>query len=319
MASIAKSQDLQDDLLPEAYQGPRQVFLDHCDDFNQLYPQEVPVSATTLSRLPYPQHWLSSVADEADRKALFDASSNPVKARMLSTTLPYAGGWLLTPPLRALNFVIDSRTFIALVKCRMGIPLAKVARKCPSCTSGTLDIFGNHAASCPSGLTRRHNRVRDALHTLAQQAGMHAEKEKPYLLKDDPTLRPADVYITQWHLDRPICLDVSIVNPVAPSNVVRAATHLAATAQASEQTKLIMYGTKCADNQLEFCPLVMESFGGFGPLAIPIFKKISKAMSTRREEDESDAMNTLCNRLSFVCQKSLGVTLTSCYPIFLSD
>ena len=321
LASISKSLTLQDSLLPPALRGPRKIFLRYCDEFNASYPQDVPVSATTLSELQKPMHWLCSLVDVANHKVLFDSSDDPVKARMLSTSLPFAGGWLLTPPLRCLNFDIQSRTFIMLMKYRMGIPLAAVETKCSFCRNGVLDVYGNHAASCPGklGLSWRHNRVRNKVAKLASEAGMQAEIEKNHLLPLHPTLRPADIFISHWLLDRGICLDVSIVNPICPTSVSGASKTPASAAIRAEKLKLSTYALLCSAANLDFCPLVMETFGGFGPLSIPILKRISKALSIKRDETESAALNTLCNNLSFVCQRSLGETLMSRYPILLLD
>jgi hypothetical protein len=227
---------------------------------------------------------------------------------------------LLTPPLRALGFQIDSRTFIMLVKYRMGLPLAAAVAPCTYST-GTLDIYGIHAASCSGkfGLSYRHNRVRDCIKAQARRAGMRATDEEPRLLTNDPTLRPADVYIAEWHLSRGMCLDVSIVNPLTDTAVVAASTTPASAAAHAEKHKMARYHKLCADSGHEFSPVVMETYGGFGELARPILKRISKALSTCTDQDESDALNTLCNNISFACQKALGEALTSRYPLFLCD
>ena len=192
--------------------------------------------------------------------------------------------------------------------------------KCGFC-SKTLDIFGNHAASCTGkkGISWRHNRVRDCIGELSIKAGFKVEIEKPYLLPLNDTLRPGDIYIEQWKPDRGICLDVSIVNPIASSNIRNASRLSAHAAKEMEKTKNDKYLNLCNSADLEFSPLVMETFGGFGPAAIPILKRIGKALSNRTDQDESISMNNLCNQISFVCQKSLGETLRSRYPTYLTD
>ena len=67
-----------------------------------------------------------------------------------------------------------------------------------------------------------------------------------------------------------------------------------------EKTKNDKYLNLCNSADLEFSPLVMETFGGFGPAAIPILKRIGKALSNRTDQDESISMKNLCNQISFV-------------------
>jgi hypothetical protein len=319
LASVSKTFDLQKLLYPRII--PRSDFSSNLSSFNRMYPRPVPLSVSLLKDTAKPQQWMSAMVDSRALEILKMDSTPQSKARLLSASMPYAGGWLTTLPLSCLAHRIESRSFRMLVRYRLGIPLASGESNCPSCPNAVLDVFGIHAASCGGtmGRTMRHNRIRDELCAIARQAGESAQTETQYLIPTDAGLKPADVFIEAWNYNKPICLDVSVVNPLANSIVTNASITQGSAAKKGEEAKYVKYQKLCADVGLDFCPVVMETYGGFGDRALPILKKLGKKLADRSDLEEDVATNRVGNNLSFVCQKALSATFMRRYPTLLLE
>ncbi len=273
------------------------------------------------------QQWLGRHAEQLASDALLtDLAPTPqAQARLRSASLPFGGGWLLAPPSTALDQRLPGRVFRLLLRFRLGMPLSPVAlARCPCCQRaqrGTpvLDCYGTHAAMCHSGVgnSRRHNRVRDELCALLRKGDFTAEKEAPNLLMDDAGLRPADILVQRWERGLAACIDVSIVNPLAATYVARAAATAGHAAQLGEDKKRAKYGAHCAAARppLILLPFVMETLGGVGKIAEGVLERIGDAISRSEGSAKAQALNFVGNRISFVCQRSLGMALAERYPL----
>ena len=250
---------------------------------------------------------------QAEFDVLMAAGDERTHARLRSLCMPHAGGWVSAPPIWGFGYRLTSPEFTSLMRYRLGLPLALRITRCTWCTgpSATLDLFGDHAASCQGkvGRTARHHRVRDALFKLAGQAGFSVEREPSHLIPTHPELRPADVLIHDWHADQSLCVDVAVANPLAASAISAASRKTGAAAASLEAVKGHKYTALCTANNLAFAPFVLETFGGMGPQARPILRRIAKALSTRSDLTEDQAINRVGNALSFACQRALARTL----------
>jgi hypothetical protein len=64
-----------------------------------------------------------------------------------------------------------------------------------------------------------------------------------------------------------------------------------------------------------FLPVVMETYGGLGPKAMVVVRRLGKALAQASAEnrDEGRAINTLGTKLAFVCQQGLARSLHARY------
>ncbi len=124
-------------------------------------------------------------------------------------------------------------------------------------------------------------------------------------------LRPADVLIHGWAGEQAVCLDVSVVNPLTPS-----ALRLwpGSAVREAEARKIRQSDALCKQNGLLFIPVVMETYGGFGPEAMVMIRRLGKALATAAADGREDqAINNLGTKLSFVCQQGLARSLHARY------
>jgi hypothetical protein len=316
LASVSQSKTLQLAILPASIRDQRSEFYPSFATFCLTYPQPTPLSLALLGSNAKPQQWLSAMVDVAKCKALMDKGDPRTQARLRSLSLPHAGGWVISPPIPSLGFRFPSRTFRLLLRYRLGLPLARTAERCPLCTDGAmLDVYGDHAASCNRklGLKYRHNRIRDTFNALASAAGFTTVLEARHLLAGRPDLFPADILLQDWTGETSVCIDISVVNPLAVTSVRQAARSDGSTARQAEAVKVVKYGALCTANALEFIPVVLETFGGFGPRALPVLRRIGDALSDASDLDAATATARFATRLTMSCQQALGRTLVARY------
>jgi hypothetical protein len=331
LGSIAQTSATQRLLLPAAT-PLRSDYLPAWEAFCTAYPQPTPLTSSLLEGHAKPQQWCSGLVDAALRLRLLasgdrtqdsqqDHAADRIRARLLSASLPYSGAWLSAFPIRHLDFTLPSRMFRMLLRYRLGIPLASSPSLCGHCNGQTLDIYGDHAAQCPGvfGNTARHNLVRDALFVLLKKANFAARTEVLRLFPGDPGKRPADVLVDYWTGSRSVCLDVAISNPLSLSAIKYAAKRPGYAAHHTASKKQSKYAAACRVNNLAFVPFVLETFGGFGPSAVAVVKRIAAALSDASDMTLAVATHRVATRLSFVCQRGLARTLASRYPTLLLD
>ena len=68
-------------------------------------------------------------------------------ARLNSLTLPYAGSWLLTPPIAVLGLHLRPTEFTLAARYRLGINVYDSDGPCPACQQFS-DAKGDHALCC---------------------------------------------------------------------------------------------------------------------------------------------------------------------------
>ena len=161
-------------------------------------------------------HLKSQLVDERER------------ARLESLGLPYAGAWLVAPPIRALGLHLQPEEFVMATKLRLGIAMFSSDSPCPACQRPS-DVQGDHALCCSHWGERitRHNLLRDHLHDLAASACLSPVKEGRHLLPG-ANRRPADILIHSWDGGCDAALDVTVVHPLQTEFVSGAALTLQA-------------------------------------------------------------------------------------------
>eukprot|EP00731_Ephydatia_muelleri_P002044 Em0001g2044a len=129
------------------------------DCFNSLVsPADVTSTDELLTSLKN-QKELSSRIEHSQFQALFESSSLPNRARLLSVASPHAALWLSVVPSPGLNLHLESAEFQTAIKWWLGIDLFS-GDKCPCCLTLSLDPLGHHALTCRHNgdVVSRHNR-----------------------------------------------------------------------------------------------------------------------------------------------------------------
>jgi hypothetical protein len=120
--------------------------------------------------------------------------------------------------------------------------------------------------------------------------------------------RPADVYISQFE-DRETCLDVSVVHPCTPASVSRAAHERGFAATSMEASKRAHYSSRCAANNLQFLPIVMESYGGFGPSAVTALCRLARCHANFTGELYASCKKRLFQSMAIASQRAIALAL----------
>ena len=120
---------------------------------------------------------------------------------------------------------------------------------CPRCMSHSLDHFGHHALSCKKGsdVVSNHNRIRDTV----------------WVMK----LNKCVLLIPNWELGKPAAFDLCVISPLNSETLQVACVILSSAAMQAEERKHHSKDAKCGELGWVCIPLVVESFGSWGPEA----------------------------------------------------
>jgi len=153
--------------------------------------------------------------------------------------------------------------------------------KCPL----SLDPKGVHALTCKAtgDRIRKHNSIVDFVYQQAISAAKNPIKEKLYILGQDNSKRPADIFIPNFMNDKTVCLDVGITTPMAPSHIPKASAKQLAAAEDYAESKSKKNGVPCLAQGLLYIPVCGESTGGWTPKAHDVFTYLIKSIAHRSE------------------------------------
>ena len=150
--------------------------------------------------------------------------------------------------------------------------------------SHSLDQFGHHALSCKNGpdVVSRHNRVRDTLFEFCQRACLGAQLEAGSSLGHEARqTRPADVLIPNWELGKPAAIDLCVTSPLNSNTLQVACVTPNSAAMQAEQRKHHSNDAKCEELGWVCIPLVVESYGSWGPEAQRCLSRLAGRLATQ--------------------------------------
>ena len=134
-----------------------------------------------------------------------------------------------------------------------------------------MDILGDHALCCKSlGVYGRHNALRNAVVSLACEAGCHVYPEAPLPSTFE---RPAEALIEGLDPDGPVAVDVAITHTLQPSISLAAASDEMSIAHV-ELRKKSQYESLCAENGWRFVPCVASTAGTWGVEARKLLSRL---------------------------------------------
>ena len=250
--------------------SPQSKHLLHAIDlFNASVPTTDELTITSITTSNLTQKLLSAKLEDQQFTKLFANASLPDRARLLSISSPHSSAWLSVTPSPRLNLHLDPSEFQVAIKWWLGLPISQ-GQLCPQCMSHSLDQFGHHALSCKNGpdVVSRHNRVRDTLFEFCQRACLGAQLEAGSSLGHEARqTRPADVLIPNWELGKPAAIDLCVTSPLNSNTLQVACVTPNSAAMQAEQRKHHSNDAKCEELGWVCIPLVVESYGSWGPEA----------------------------------------------------
>jgi hypothetical protein len=107
----------------------------------------------------------------------------------------------------------------------------------------------------------RHDHLRDAIYLMASSASYAPKQEMPNLIPGTQS-RPADIYIPVWRDGMKTAFDITVVSPFQSDLIDRASAVKGAAIEARKQSKLRTHEAACRSQNINFVPLVVETFGG---------------------------------------------------------
>ena len=228
-------------------------------------------------------------------------------------------------PSKALSQVYDSREYGILTSLCLGLKLPFAGHiACPFCKE-TMDPYGYHSLTCRKGgcLGVRHNALRDAFIRFCKVAGItEIDREATDLIKDSND-RPADallhgndssLFIKNFLSSSPACLDFAVINSQQPKYILKAGVMTgAAAADYEKKIKIPRYREACKNNNLSFVPMVVDSFGSWGPSSKPVFKYVSKTAALTRLANTDIAARYLRQTLSVTLQRYNALSILKHY------
>ena len=235
-------------------------------------------------------------------------------ARLKSLGLPYSGAWLLTPPIPALGLHLKPSEFTLAARYRLGINVYDGSGPCPACLQPS-DSLGDHALCCGHYGERitRHNQIRDQLFSLAQGAALGPVREGRFLLPGSEK-RPADIFIPSWAEGLDCALDVTVINPLQDSTVVRAAAEPGHALGVAYGRKMRGAEEQCLRQGIRFMPVVAETLGGWDTAAIREIKKLAAAKARHLGNEEDEEVRKAFGRLSILLMRGNSAILANRIP-----
>ena len=237
-------------------------------------------------------------------------------ARLASVGLLHAGDWLNVMPSPTLGLAMDPAEFTVCVKYRLGVKVFSTAGKCPACPAMS-DALGDHAISCGYAGERiaRHDRLRDALFSTAQQGCLGPTREDRALLPGSDA-RPADVLIPNWTGGRDTALDITVVNPLQAAMVNQAAVTAGHGLTVAYDRKMTKAGEECRRAGMVFIPMPMETLGGWHEKTEMQVKKLASALARHTGGEQSETTRHLCQRLSILLARGNSALILNRQPNF---
>ena len=159
------------------------------------------------------QSWWQQKISDARRSRLVQDAPPRDAARLKCQNSALCSAWSRAPPSAALGTKIPRQRFQFMTRWHIGASIltpSSAGKPCPLC-SAPLDIFGDHAVSCPKNhIWRRHFLAQDFLLRLGRAAGFQITREQSL---SDSLKREADLLIQNWEGTTPLAIDLTIRHP----------------------------------------------------------------------------------------------------------
>lgn len=221
-----------------------------------------------------------------------------------------ASNWLTSLPLKEEGFVLNKREFFDALALRYRWNVKRLPINC-ACGK-KFDM--NHALSCKKGgyIHRRHDRIRDLFADLVNEIAHGVQTEPVLQPLSGERLPPGANCEGEARLDiaarvfwqecEMAFFDVRVFNPFAKSHLNN---NLQAVFRSNENTKKREYNDRVI--QIEhgsFTPIVLSSFGGYGPETSRFVSRLVEKISSKASLDQSAVANYVRAKVSFELVRS---------------
>jgi hypothetical protein len=115
---------------------------------------------------------------------------------------------------------------------------------------------------------------------MAASASYAPKKEMPHLIPGTLS-RPADIFIPTWRDGKKTAFDVSVVSPVQSAILDRAVDTPGAALAMRKATKICAHDEVCRNQDINFVPLIIETFASWDKDAVIHLKEMASCMARR--------------------------------------
>jgi hypothetical protein len=199
------------------------------------------------------------------------------KARILSAGGPGSSGFITALPSEPSLYMTNDQMVTAM-KLRLGLPVLPTFDGIPKCScSNHLDALGDHILVCKKGpeVIHRHNSIVRSWERLILQTShtsLFLERTLGGLgMNVDPNQAGKKADLIEFEQQRkPLLADISVIHatPTSAINLKKYAKEKGAAARAKELQKKSKYGAAANALEMDFSPLVMETYGRLGEEAL---------------------------------------------------
>ena len=238
-------------------------------------------------------------------------------ARLRSASAPGAHYWLTALP--TTDQTMRDPHYQLAVRLLIGIPPS--AHRPPPCSlcGARADLQSDpwHPLHCrfqaSHGKSVQHNEVRDLLWNLCRKAGYANVRTE---VKDYQATCHSipDVVVTFDCTTHAI--DVSGIDPCAPSHVAQSARHTLSSAHEREVQKNAQHALLSQRHDVSVVPFVFETHGGLGPRAIEFIDKLVLHDRGRAYEDSRKSFrHTILSAISVTIQRCNAAMVYDAYQL----
>ena len=130
--------------------------------------------------------------------------------------------------------------------------------------------------------------------------------------------RPADVYLRGWTSGKNTCLDVTATNALQAATVAGCAEDGAHAVNEAVARKLRKYEARCSAEGLAYVPLVVDTFGGWHPLALETIGRLALELARATHGELGVVRRHLRQRLGILFLRDKVAMLWARTPTFTS-
>ena len=147
-------------------------------------------------------------------------------------------------------------------------------------------------------------------------AAWAAVKKKPSLLPNSSE-KPADIFVPNFSLGKGLVIDFAVTCPLQNKFLFDASLIQGfACNKYAQVTKIDNFESKVQEENLDYLPIVFETFGGVSSDAFSFVQKLVSAISIRFNEPRSFIKKSMLENISCILMKHIARSITSRSPDF---
>ena len=260
---------------------------------------------------PKLQHHLSEQYYNHIMSGLFDAASPSSKARLLSLSAKHSGSVLHVIP-KAFAFTMTDREMKDFIHVRLGLGFRQedgAKNACSACGW----IFGDESVHIEHALTCQKMKKTTQLfrHNAIENQVAKSLKDVAFFVAHAPKMDDAqpDLEFCFREEERPTLLEVSVTHPSTASNLSKNHSDMypGSSAISREREKTNKY----RHLQRKVIPIVVETYGAFGPQITEFLKVIARKKSTS-SKSYNNIFNDLISSIQCALQRGNSTCISRC-------